>query len=1074
VIAKNYGDEMNIKRNFWILSAALLLCYALGGTRAAAQVPTTTVNGIITDPHDATIGGARVAARNRSTETVHETLTNTDGLYAIPDLPAGSYDVRIEARGFTAREFADVQLEAGRASTLDAKLELASAQETIHIDDSSILGGVELTQSMIQGEITSTAIETLPLNGRNFLDLAYLIPGNRPAPNFDPTKTNTLEISSAGGFGRGGNITVDGGDNNDEVVGGTLANFPQDSVQEFQIATGRFTAEVGRSGNSIINVVTKSGANEYHGSAFLFERNRNLQARPATLDPLSPTPPFDRQQYGGSIGGPIVKDKTFWFASGEYRHQNSSILTGERIYGPAPAADTIPNTSAPAPLRDALFSTRVDHQLNSTNSLVARYSFNRSTDTAEAQAFQPTPLSTAAERQDSLNRFHSLVLGWTSTLSPTQVNSLIFHFDTFLNTIPPFAQDAPTTFPDLGLSTELVFPGLADGVNFNTPQSTHLNRYQLRDGFAWTIGKHNIHLGGEFQHFNAFGIVNPFGSGSVVLTSNFGFADLNGDGVINDLDIPIAVALRSQGPVKPVPIPPISNNYFATYAQDDWRIARKLTLNLGLRWEYDTNMTGTDSTHQPCADITTPPTQPCVWLASVIDIRRQPDKKDFGPRVGFAYDPLGRGRTVIRGGYGIYYDRIILEVPGYERVADDRAFSVNAFFGSACTFPGGPPAPSLDSCFAPGASFAAGSPTLANPFSGPHAPGGVGAIVLGKDTHHPMFEQFSLGLQQQFGQDWLFSADGLHVFGDRQIIAQYLRSTTSTSPYISCPGSPALCTVTDPLTGISDNVTVGSSAAKSWYDGLLVSLQHKPVKLGSVTYLFNASYTLSKTLDYSDNDQVPSYNAVESVNLNEGTAGLRGEKGYASSDERHRLTIYGHLTMPWGFSLSPLYTYGSGVPADTYVPSLRNPSRLPILSRNALGRGIANSDQLNRVIDLWNALPVCPAPAPCNPGGQLEHVPGGISFSSPFNSFDLRLVKAVRITERQHFDLIAESFNLFNSVNVRGSNYSSFSGRDITLVPKGTDISGVDGGFFTPVSTAGGFFGSGGPRAFQFAVRYTF
>src|SRR6202453_613780 len=259
------------------------------------------------------------------------TVTNSSGLYSIADLPAGVWNIRIEQPGFAASEFNGVVLQAGANTTLDVRLQIAKNGTRANLNASAV-DTVDVTQSMIQGQITSETIQSIPLNGRNFLELAYLIPGNRPAPTFDPTKTNTLEVSSAGGFGRGGNITVDGGDNNDEVVGVTLSNFPADSIKEFQIATARFTSEVGRSGNSIINIVTRSGTNAVHGSAFVFVRNQDLQALPATFDHQLPTPPFSREQFGGSFGAPIRRNKAFIFSSVEYRDQNASILTGTRDF----------------------------------------------------------------------------------------------------------------------------------------------------------------------------------------------------------------------------------------------------------------------------------------------------------------------------------------------------------------------------------------------------------------------------------------------------------------------------------------------------------------------------------------------------------------------------------------------------------------------------------------------------------------------------------------------------------------------------------------------------------------------
>ena len=659
---------------------SLALCVLALTASVRGQVPTGSIDGIAKDPNGRHMQGAHLTITNELQGTTRESTSNADGSFTIPNLVPGSYTVVLSATGFADTRYLHVQIDAGKAVTLDTTLNVESQTSTVDVNASS--RSVDLTQSMLQGQISSATIANIPLNGRNFLELAFLIPGNRPGPTFDPTKTNTIEISSAGGFGRGGNITVDGGDNNDEVVGGTLSNFPEDSVAQFQIATGRFTAEVGRSGNSIVNIVTRSGSNQPHGSAFFFERNRHLQGLPATFDRSQPVPRFDREQFGGAFGGPIRKDKAFGFAAVEYRDQNAALQTGTRTFSNVAPYGSILHTAAPAPLRDALLSSRADYHLNESNIFSLRYSYNRSTDTAEASAAQATPLFTAAERQNALNRFNSAVASWTSVFGVSRTNDISVHFDNFYNDLPPFSQNQSLTNPQLSLTNELIFPDLADGANFNLPQATHLDRYQLGDAFTASLGKHTLHAGGEFQHYRATGQINVFGTGTVILTSDFGFQDLNGDGLVNDLDIPVAVGIHSTAPVIPVPIPQITNNYSALYAQDDWRVAPRLTLNLGLRWEYDSDLTGQSAAHAPCPNLTSTPTSPCTWMANVLPLHKSPDTKDFGPRLGFVYDPFGHGNTAIRGGYGIYYDRITLEA-GIERISAERS---RAYRDAVCRF----------------------------------------------------------------------------------------------------------------------------------------------------------------------------------------------------------------------------------------------------------------------------------------------------------------------------------------------------------------------------------------------------
>jgi carboxypeptidase family protein/TonB-dependent receptor-like protein len=1047
-----------MRRILVVLASITLLSIAVW-----AQLPVATLNGIVTDPQGAVVPGAKVHVTDQATGESRDITASSDGSYSVPNLKPGDYTVNVEAGTFARKEFKNIHLDVGRAVTLDVALSTGSASQVI-----TVSGGeqqLELTQSQVQGQIPAATLESIPLNGRNFLELAYLLPGNRPATNFDPTKTNTLEVSSAGQFGRGGNITVDGGDNNDEVVGGTLTNFPEDGIQQFQISTNRFTAEVGRSGSSIINILTKSGTNTPHGSAFLFFRHKTLQALPATFAAGQPTPPFVREQFGGSLGGPIIKDKAFWFTSAEYRNQGFAVPVGVRDF----ASNSITNGAASALLHDFLWTSRVDWDVTSKDKIGGRYSFERSLDISNGSLRRPA--GTAANRQTSLNRYNSILGSWTRILSPNKVNDVIFHIDYFLNNIPAFSDNNPVTNPaGLAAGNEVRFPSLQDGANFRIPQRTRFDRYQIRETFSWVLGKHTLRLGGEWQNSGSDILFDIFGSGSVFTTEDFATQDRNGDAVIDDRDIPIAVVVKSAAPVRPPTAPKLRNNYWGLYAQDDWRALTNLTFNLGLRWEIDSAVLGDTSVNDACPEpLTTAPTSPCKWIRNILGPHDSPDKyHNFGPRVGFAWDPFKKGNTVVRGGYGIYYDRVVLEVPLLEDLLDGRIISLGASGGSVCSNV-------LNSdCSQPGALFDVGTPTLANPLVGAPSVFGIGVNVVDPKASTPFVQQYSLGVQQQAGKHWIFSVDGVSNRGRRFLIGRGLRSTTSTSSLITCPNGVDLCTVTDPLTGQANNVTLIQSIAKTWYDALLFSVAKKVSGRGDWKWGFNANYTLSKTLNIANDDQIPFNGAEDQVNLLFHTNNLNIEKGYSPTDERHRFVFFGLFNMPWQFEVSPIWTWSSSVPMDSLVPALS--SRLPNIRRNALGRDIQNGTELNAAITAYNALPLCPpngntpGPVPCNgdPNDMRVTLPlvnPNLTFGDDFNSFDLRITKTFKLTERQQVKVISEVFNIVNQANIRGTNNNNFSGfvNDITSPT-----------FNRPIGTAGQFFGAGGPRAFQFALRYSF
>jgi outer membrane receptor protein involved in Fe transport len=978
---------------------AVVICSAMPLVTLAQQA-TATLTGRVVDTQGAVIVGAGVKAVQKDTGITRETKTNNDGLFTLANLAPGEYEVTIESQGF--KTFARLAtLQVGQAVTLDARLEVGAL---VIADDFTSPGPDSLinqTTSVVDSVINRRAVENLPLNGRNFLELALLVPGNAPAPNFDPTKTETVLISSAGQIGRGGSVTIDGADNNDDVVGGSLINVTQEAVQEFQIATNRFSAEQGRSGSSIINIVTKTGTNMVHGSGSFFFRDRSLQGLPATFDRANPTPPFDREQYAFALGGPIKKDRLFWFGAFEYRNQDGAILVGQRDT----ATRTITRGFAPAPLNDLLATGRGDWEIATWDRLNLRYSIERVDNTTASSLIRA--IGSASERQASKNHYQSVSTSYTHILSPPLINEFNFSETNFIN------RTAPVT-----PRPQLTFPSLQDGASFRVPQQTRMNRLQFDDTFSWIKGAHTLKFGGQVQRIDADFNLGVFQAGRIEFVEDFPTFDHNGDGRLDDNDLLFAVTLRSGKPEQPLVIPDADNNYLAFFAQDDWKASPRLTLNLGVRYELDTDVKNVSRTSE---------LNPLIlpFLAG----ERHRDKNNFGPRLGFNWATPG-GRLSVHGGYGIYYDRITLEIQSLERGLDGRSLPIevragNLFFLDPAT-----------------GRFPPFAPTVSNPFTGFILPGaGAGGInIIDNRMQNPMVQQTNLGVQMEVARDFALRVDYLHDFGTHFIIGRTIGS------------------VFNPVVGGPDAVVNLESSVKTKYDGLLVSLE----KRFSHHYQLRASYTLAKAFNYANDDQIPFANGP--VNPNN----LQLEYGPTPNDQRHRFTFSGIFDLPAGFMLAPIWTMASGVPMDILLPD--GSSRIPTLQRNAGGRLFHTGAELNAFIREVNNGGV---------GGQpLPLVSDDARFNDSFNSLDLRLSKRFRLGERARLEPMVEMFNVFNVTNILGVSTANYSGRANALVRDSNDPASPgflkSSSFGQPVTTAGGVFGSGGPRAVQFAARLTF
>ena len=947
----------------------------------------------VTDEQGGVVPGATATIRNHGTSAAWTGTAGSDGRVQFAQLPPGTYDVEVTLSGFSMWRAAAVDVPVGQTIALDAQLQVAGVVEPV-----VVRGAGRPVASAVDGVLSAPQIETLPLNGRNFLELALLVPGNQPTPSFDPTKSNSVLISSAGQLGRGGNVMVDGQDNNDDVVGGPLLNLPIDAVQEFQIATSRFGADLGRTGSSAINIVTRSGSNETRASASLFARSGEWQARPAALDADATVPPFDRQQYSGSFGGPLRRDSLFWFAAGEFRNQDGAVLVGTRDT----VAKTIRHSFASAPLDDGLWNLRVDGG-SAPDRFTVRYAGERSTDTS-ASAIERA-IGSATQRQNALNRYHSWIGTWNSTRSASFVNALSGSISTFLNQTDPAAR-----------LPQLTFPSIQDGASFRMPQETRQMRVQIADAATMVRGRHTLRFGGEVQRIDAEFRLGVFRQGRVELLEDFPTFDRNGDGRVNDDDLLFSVSLRSGQPDQNLLLPNSDSTHVAAFVQDDWQASDRLSLNAGLRYEVDTDVNNQSRISE---------LNPLV-LPFVKGERRR-DLNNLGPRLGFSF--AATPALTVRGGYGTYFDRIVLQIQSLERGLDGRALPVevragNVFFMDPATgrFP----------------SFA---PTVSNPFGGFILPGAGASGINIIDSHlqNPTVNEFNLGVDTQLAGMRL-RVDAMHSQGTHFLIGRTVGE------------------VFNPVVGGPDRVVNIESSARTKYDALLVNAKTRTSARSS----FEVSYTLAKALNYANDDQIPFLNGPIDPN------NLARESGPTPNDRRHRLVVSSQVLLPGDFNLSGIWTSASGVPMDIMMPG--GTTRIPTIQRNAGARQFKTASELNAFIAKTNA-------AGGIDGVLLPMVSDSARFSDSFNSFDVRLSRSF-VFGTTKVEPLAELFNLFDVTNILGTTNVNYSGFANVLTRDSEDPASAgyvrSSRFGTAVTTAGGVFGSGGPRALQLGVRVTF
>jgi hypothetical protein len=626
------------------LTAVLALFTISSPSFAQTTVGTGSIVGTVSDPSGAVVSGARVTITNVATGQVIHLTTNSSGSFNSGALAPASYQTQVSAKGFATTEVS-LPVLVGNTSTANVKLQIGEETQIVEVQDSDVRVNTE--QPTVQGVLNAHQIANLPINGRNFLDLAQLEPGVQiqDGQDFDPTKGGYSSVSFGGRFGRTARIEVDGVDVSDETVGTTTMNLAASAIQEFQLSQSSMDLSTELTSSGAINVTTRSGTDEIHGEAFGLFRDRSLAA--ALPTPPGLTAPFQRSQYGGRVGGPIVKSRFFYFLDGErtLQHAQDPVLVA------APFQQFSGDFGSP--FRENNLMAKTDYQL--TRSAHAFYRFNYFSNSLVGTSH----LGFSVYGSKNITRNHVVGLDFTNG---TFSHSIRFEYLRFGNQIGDATRGTNLPLAGFPLEIEMGNTGLVTGPSYLAPAATAQSNHQAKYDGSKTSGRHVIRYGFSFNHIVGGGFADLFSLAPALLTNvgaseeMFAHAGPFPGGAANPLNYPVeqvyvsnGLGYQTSGAAFGFPAGRLADNRIAAYVGDSWKLRRSLTLTSGLRYVRDTGRTASNFPAIPQLNALIP------GLGNQI---RQPNL-NFSPQLGFAWDPTVHGKTSIRGGIGLFYENAL-------------------------------------------------------------------------------------------------------------------------------------------------------------------------------------------------------------------------------------------------------------------------------------------------------------------------------------------------------------------------------------------------------------------------------